>query len=173
MISEKPVDLVELKKQFTDFLKRKNYRNTQERYKVLERIAELDKHISADELYVYMNTQGDRVSRATVYSTLDLLTRCAILVKHRFQGESAHFELAERLPDHDHLICVECGHISSSFKKNRSLKSKGVSVICLALNRLNIHCKFLLLAPIRDAANTIAHSDCASFNIEQFFKDIL
>ncbi len=111
MISEKPVDLVELKKQFTDFLKRKNYRNTQERYKVLERIAELDKHISADELYVYMNTQGDRVSRATVYSTLDLLTRCTILVKHRFQGESAHFELAERLPDHDHLICVECGHI--------------------------------------------------------------
>lgn len=106
-----PIDLESLKQQFTDFLKRKQYRNTQERYRVLDRIAELDKHFSADELYFYMNSKSDRISRATIYSTLDLLTKCTILMKHRFQGESAHFELASRMPDHDHLICVECGHI--------------------------------------------------------------
>jgi len=104
-------DVEALKQQFSDFLKRKQYRNTQERYKVLDRIAELDRHFSADELYVYMNTKGDSVSRATIYSTLDLLTKCSILMKHRFQGDSAHFELSSRMPDHDHLICVECGRI--------------------------------------------------------------
>lgn len=105
------IDLDGLNQQFSDFLRRKNYRNTQERYRVLERIAELDRHFNADELYLVMNQQGDRVSRATVYSTLDLLTKCNILVKHRFQGESAHYELASRMPNHDHLMCVECGRI--------------------------------------------------------------
>ncbi|MFN8367912.1 MAG: transcriptional repressor [Candidatus Kapaibacterium sp.] len=103
--------LDELKSQFAEFLKQKMYRNTQERYRVLERIAEVDQHFSADELYLIMHNQGDRVSRATIYSTLDLLTRCNILVKHRFQGESATYELRSRMPHHDHLLCTECGHI--------------------------------------------------------------
>jgi Fur family ferric uptake transcriptional regulator len=100
-----------LKIQFADFLKKKMYRNTQERFLVLERLAELDKHFSADELYIIINSSGLKISRATIYSTLDLLTKCNILTKHRFQGESAHFELSSRKPNHDHLICVECGHI--------------------------------------------------------------
>ena len=100
-----------LKIQFADFLKKKMYRNTQERFLVLERLAELDRHFSADELYIIINSSGLKISRATIYSTLDLLTKCNILTKHRFQGESAHFELSSRKPNHDHLICVECGHI--------------------------------------------------------------
>jgi Fur family ferric uptake transcriptional regulator len=106
-----PADNESLKQQFADFLKRKKYRGTQERFNVIDRIAELDRHFNADELYLYMNGRGDRISRATIYSTLDLLTTCGILMKHRFQGGSAHFELASRMPDHDHLICMECGRI--------------------------------------------------------------
>lgn len=105
------VQIDSLKQQFADYLRRKKYRNTQERSSVLDRIAEIDRHFSADELYLYMNGQGDKVSRATIYSTLDLLTQCNILTKHRFQGESAHFELSSRMPHHDHLICTECGRI--------------------------------------------------------------
>jgi Fur family transcriptional regulator, ferric uptake regulator len=110
-MSTSPSDMEHLTRQFTDFLRRKKFRITQERYKVLDRIAELDRHFNADELYVYMNTKGDGVSRATIYSTLDLLTKSNILVRHRFQGESAHFELASRMPNHDHLMCMECGRI--------------------------------------------------------------
>ncbi len=107
----KNVDLDALKAQFSEYLRRKKYRATQERSRVLDRIAELDRHFSADELYMVMNTNGERVSRATIYSTLDLLTQCGILMKHRFQGESAHFELSSRMPNHDHLICTECGRV--------------------------------------------------------------
>jgi Fur family transcriptional regulator, ferric uptake regulator len=105
------VDLSDLQEQFSDYLRRKKYRNTQERSRVLESIFGLDEHFSADELYLHMNAQGEKVSRATIYSTLDLLTQCNILMKHRFQGESAHFELTSRMPHHDHLICTECGRI--------------------------------------------------------------
>jgi len=111
MFMASQIDIETLKLQFAEFLRRKQYRNTPERTKVLDRIAEMDSHFSADELYVVMNAKGDRISRATVYSTLDLLTKCTILMKHRFQGESAHYELSSRMPDHDHLICVECGRI--------------------------------------------------------------
>lgn len=105
------IDLEVLKTQFADYLRKKKYRATQERSRVLDKIAELDRHFSADELYMVMNGNGDRVSRATIYSTLELLTQCGILMKHRFQGESAHYELAARMPNHDHLICTECGRV--------------------------------------------------------------
>ncbi len=105
------VNLDHLKEQFAAFLKQKNYRNTQERYLVLDNIVQFEAHFSADELYLAMRIAGVNVSRATIYSTLDLLTKCNILMKHRFQGDSAHFELADKMPNHDHLICTECGHI--------------------------------------------------------------
>ncbi|MFN5519645.1 MAG: hypothetical protein ACK49C_04675 [Ignavibacteria bacterium] len=43
-----PVSIEQLKKDFADFLKQKMYRNTQERFLVLEHIASLDRHFSAD-----------------------------------------------------------------------------------------------------------------------------
>ncbi|TAE27292.1 MAG: transcriptional repressor [Candidatus Kapaibacterium sp.] len=109
--TEQAIDAGRIKEQFTEFLKEKKYRNTQERYLVLDAVLEQEHHFSADELYLALRTAHVQVSRATVYSTLDLLTRCNILVKHRFQGDSAHFELTDKMPNHDHLICTECGHI--------------------------------------------------------------
>jgi len=108
----KDIDIKRLKEQFAAFLRQKNYRNTQERFLVLDSIVQFEAHFSADELYLVMRSSGVNVSRATIYSTLDLLTKCNILMKHRFQGDSAHFELADKMPNHDHLICTECGHIT-------------------------------------------------------------
>ncbi len=113
---------------FADYLKRKGYRNTQERYFVLDSVLSIDKHFNADELYLYLLQRGDKVSRATIYSTLDLLTKCNILVKHRFQGDSAHFELAGRMPNHDHMMCNECGRIVE-------FREKEIEDICDAVSK--------------------------------------
>ncbi|MCS6999886.1 MAG: transcriptional repressor [Bacteroidota bacterium] len=110
-MKHREIDVEKLREQFREFLRTKMYRNTQERFRVLERAAELDRHFTADELYLYMNQRGDKISRATVYSTLDLLTRCNIVTKHRFQGDSATYELTARKPNHDHLICRDCGYM--------------------------------------------------------------
>jgi Fur family ferric uptake transcriptional regulator len=109
--SDKELDGQRIKDKFAEFLREKKYRNTQERYLVLDGVLECAEHFSADELYLALRTNNIQVSRATVYSTLDLLTRCHILVKHRFQGDSARFELADKMPNHDHLICTDCGYI--------------------------------------------------------------
>jgi Fur family ferric uptake transcriptional regulator len=105
------INVEELKDQFAAFLRQKKYRNTQERFLVIDGIVKFESHFSADELYLAMRQDGVNVSRATIYSTLDLLTKCSILMKHRFSSDSAHFELADKMPNHDHLICTECGHI--------------------------------------------------------------
>lgn len=111
-MKKKPaVDMDELRERFASYLRKQKYRNTQERYLVLESAISMQEHFSADELYLKMRSASLKVSRATVYSTLDLLTKCNILMKHRFQEGGAHFELADKMPNHDHLICVECGRI--------------------------------------------------------------
>lgn len=112
MSNETAIDADKLREQFASYLRRQKYRNTQERYLVLDNVIAIDDHFSADELYLHMRGKGIKVSRATIYSSLDLLTKCNILMKHHFQGESAHFELADKMPNHDHLICIECGRIT-------------------------------------------------------------
>ncbi len=105
------VDVEQLKERFATFLQEQRYRNTAERMRILECVVEMPKHFSADELYVYMRTHGEKVSRATIYSTLELLRRCGLVVGHRFEGGSTKYELAVRLPNHDHLLCTDCGRI--------------------------------------------------------------
>ncbi len=100
----------ELQQRFIEFLRSHGHRVTQERLQILAAVLDRSDHFTADELYRTLIRQGVHVARATVYSTLELLTECGILVRHHFE-RSARYELADKLPEHDHLICTQCGHI--------------------------------------------------------------
>ncbi len=106
----------ELKQQavdtFTKFLSNEHYRSTSERYKVLYAVLNCGGHFNADELYARMMLDKQRISRATVYSTLELLEKAALIVKHNFRSGRSYYEVGFDEPHHDHLICVNCGHIS-------------------------------------------------------------
>ena len=52
-----------------------------------------------------------RVSRATLYNTIDLLLNCKLVTKHQFGHNSAQFEKSYKFKQHDHIICVDCGKI--------------------------------------------------------------
>ncbi len=97
---------------FTKFLHDGRYRSTAERFKVLDAVLDYGGHFNADELYAAMVTQRLRISRATVYSTLELLEKSGIIVKHNFRSERSYYEVSFDEPNHDHLICVNCGHIT-------------------------------------------------------------
>ena len=65
---------------FRDFLKSGKNRITPERFEVMESAIEYEGHFGADDLFILMKTQKSRVSRATVYNTLELLVQCNLLI---------------------------------------------------------------------------------------------
>jgi Fur family ferric uptake transcriptional regulator len=96
---------------FRDFLKAEKNRITPERFEVLEAALEYDGHFNADDLYILMKNSNSRVSRATVYKTLELLAQCDLLSKRNFGDNITRFESSFKRQVHDHLICVDCGKI--------------------------------------------------------------
>ena len=98
----------EVKRIFSAFLKERNLRQTAERFAILEEIYSTDDHFNADELFLRMKSRGIRVSRATVYNTLELLQECDLVVKHQFGQNQAKYERAYAYRQHDHLICLDC-----------------------------------------------------------------
>ena len=96
---------------FRDFLKSGKNRITPERFEVLEAALEYDGHFNADDLYILMKNSNSRVSRATVYKTLELLAQCELLTKRNFGDNITRYESSFKKQVHDHLICVDCGKI--------------------------------------------------------------
>lgn len=98
----------EVKTIFTDYLEKKELRKTNERYAILEEIYSLPGHFDVEALYMKMINQNIRVSRATVYNTLDILVECGLVSKHQFGQNQAQYEKSFGSRQHDHLICTDC-----------------------------------------------------------------
>ncbi|MDE6120292.1 MAG: transcriptional repressor, partial [Muribaculaceae bacterium] len=72
---------------FTEYLRRTRRRRTPERYMVLECAETCQGHFTAEELCVRLEEASRHVARATVYSTLQLLEECGIVMRHRFKDQ--------------------------------------------------------------------------------------
>lgn len=101
------------RERFDLYLRSNHKRRTVERFAIMDRVLRAPGHVSAEELCKLMKDDGYPVSAATVYSTLELLVDCGLLVRQRFNDKASLYEKAYSgtTSAHHHLICTCCGKI--------------------------------------------------------------
>ena len=71
---------------FVQFLKERGLRRTPERFAVVDKVLSMNDHFYVESLREAMEADGYRVSRATLYNTIQLLLESGLVRRHQFEG---------------------------------------------------------------------------------------
>jgi Fur family ferric uptake transcriptional regulator len=97
---------------FEEYLQSRGKRVTHQRRSLVDFIFARHDHFDADELIegLSQRDQGDRVSRPTVYRTLNELVEAGLLRRMSLGGRAV-YEHDYGYPQHDHLHCQICNRL--------------------------------------------------------------
>ncbi len=83
--------------------------NTNQRRVILEELRMVKTHPTADELYEIVKKRLPRISLATVYRNLDVLTEAGEVMRLHVAGKQKRYDGNPK--PHHHLRCTECGAV--------------------------------------------------------------
>jgi Fur family transcriptional regulator, ferric uptake regulator len=86
-------------------------KSTRQRTLIVEQFFASEGHLSVEELWDKVRTTDARVSVATVYRTMKLLSESGLAHARNFGDGQTRYEAAVGRHHHDHLICTNCGTI--------------------------------------------------------------
>lgn len=131
---------------FFDYLDRNDLSHTSERFAIMREVYTIGSHFNVETLLNQLKLKKYQVSRATLYHTLDLMANCGLVRKHYFDGSSAIYECAFRVPPHNHILvegsgeCIEFSdsridEIIASIEAEYGLKVTGSSLLFRATKK--------------------------------------
>lgn len=82
---------------------------TPQRRAILEAVLDRDSHPRADDVYDELARRRLKVSRATVFRTLESLARLGIIQKAAHTGSAVRYD--GRTDTHHHLVCMVCDRV--------------------------------------------------------------
>ncbi len=96
---------------FERYLRDHDLKLTAERRAILRAFYRIHEHIEADELLFHLRRSNVRVSRATIYRTLELLVQAGLARRIRLGKDHAYYEHILGREAHEHMICLGCDRI--------------------------------------------------------------
>lgn len=121
---------------FETFLRSHSFKLTPQRRRVFERAFQTHEHFSAETMYRWLQEEsGPKVSRATVYRTLQLLLEGEFIEGLDTGRGEILYEHVLGHEHHDHMVCLECGRIEEfhderieAFQREAA-KKKGFQIV--------------------------------------------
>jgi Fur family ferric uptake transcriptional regulator len=81
------------------------------RLKILEILEDSKlRHMSAEDIYKQLLTEGEDIGLATVYRVLTQFEAAGLVTRHNFEGGHSVFELDDG-EHHDHMVVIESGEV--------------------------------------------------------------
>ena len=120
---------------FKNALKKEGLKFTNQRFVVFEILLTHEGHFDCEDIIKLINKGNKKVSRATIYRTLDILVKYNLARKLVLDDGKARYENKLISDHHDHMICIETGKIieflSEEIEKiqDKIAKEKGYKVI--------------------------------------------
>ncbi|HCR03921.1 MAG TPA: transcriptional repressor [Gemmatimonadetes bacterium] len=98
---------------FSRYLREQGLPITHQREAVAQTVFSSTDHLSVEDIEGCLREDGERIGKATIYRTLDLLVNSKLVEEHDFgEGFKRYEHRLSRQPVHEHLICLECGKVT-------------------------------------------------------------